>query len=165
MAVLTTMFLFKLLITCLPSFNIISVRSLIHPKGKPFCFPGSTSLPTLIIVFSFQVSNCLWTLDVTVLVIDMKHAEKRTGQFCCCDKDKCEDSLSELGTCNEGECDIVFSVTVSPCTESSSPWPCSVSTVEVKNAENVGNYGYFFHFTTTAQANNVRCTYNSIQLM
>ena len=115
-----------------------------------------------IIAFSFQVANCQWTLDVTVLVTDLKHAEKRNEQFCCCDKDKCVDSLSELGTCVEGECDIVITVTVSPCSESSSPWPCSVSTVEVKNAENFGDYGYFFHFTTTAQANNVRYPYNTI---
>ena len=49
-----------------------------------------------------QVSNCLWTLDVTVLVIDMKHAEQRNGQFCCCDEeDTCAANLTDLGTCEK----------------------------------------------------------------
>ena len=108
--------------------------------------------------FSFQVSNCLWTLNVTVLVIDMKHVEKRNEEFCCCDiKDTyCENSLSELGTCKAGKCDIFFNVTVSPCTESMSPGPCSISTDEEMDAEMFGGIGYLFLFTTTAQANNVR---------
>ena len=73
--------------------------------------------------FSFKVANGLWILDVTVLVIDMKHAEKRNEEFCCCDRKKCEDSLSELGTCKEGKCELLLSATVSPCT---SPAPCSI---------------------------------------
>ena len=113
--------------------------------------------------FTFQVSNCLWTLDVIVLVIDMKHAEKNDdGEYCCCDEKgpmKCKDSLSDLGMCEERKCDVVLNVTVSPCTESSSLWPCSVSTLVVEDAENLSNYGYIFHFTTSAQANKVRYTY------
>ena len=105
------------------------------------------------------MSNCLWTLNVTVLVIDMKHAKKRNYErFCCCDdinKD-CENSLSELGTCEAGNCDIIFNVTVSPCTESTNPGPCSISTDEEMDAETFGGIGYLFVFTTTAQANNVR---------
>ena len=86
-----------------------------------------------------------------MLVIDMKHAEKKDGQFCCCDTDICEDSPSELGTCVEGRCDVLFSVTVSPCTDSTSLGPCSA------DAENSGDYiyGHFFHFITTAQAKKV----------
>ena len=112
--------------------------------------------------FVFQVSNSLWTLDVTVLVIDLKHAEKRNGLLCCCDTDNCEETLSELGTCKERECDIVLSATVSPCTESSSPWPCSVSTDAAEDAEALGDWGYLFHFTTTVQANNVRCIHKQL---
>ena len=101
-----------------------------------------------------QVSNCLWTLDVTVVVIDMKHAAKRNGQFCCCDNsyDPCQNSISELGTCKEGKCDLVLNVTVSPCTEITSPGPCSIFTDEIKNAQ-VGDYGFFFHFTMSSKAN------------
>ena len=116
---------------------------------------------------TFQVSNCLWTLDVTLFVIDMKHADKRNGKFCCCDEkmdNMCEDNLHNLGTCAEGKCDLLLSVTVSPCTESTSPGPCSVSTDEIKKAENIlGDYGLCFHFTTTEKANNVRkcsCIYS-----
>ena len=108
---------------------------------------------------SFQVSNCLWILDVTVLVIDMKHAEMRNGKFCCCDKNKCGNSLSELGMCEEGNCDLLLSATFSPCIESTSPAPCSVFTEVIPNAENFGDYSYFFNFTTTSQANNVRKCY------
>ena len=94
----------------------------------------------------------------------MKHAEKRNGRFCCCDAyDKyCEDSLYELGMCEEGKCDISLHVTVSPCTESSSSGPCSVFTDEIKDANKFGDNGYYFifHFTTTSQANKVRkCLY------
>ena len=103
------------------------------------------------------MSECLWTLDVTVLVIDMKNAAKAYGEFSCCDKGKCAKSLSELGTCGEGRCDLLLSVTVSPCTESTSSAPCSVFTEGIKNAEMFGDYGYYFifHFTTTSQASNV----------
>ena len=94
-----------------------------------------------------------------MLVIDMNHAEKRNGQFCCCDKE-CEDSLSELGTCAEGQCDLLLSVTVSSCTESSNHKVCSIVTDEIMDAKMFGNNGsgYYFisHFTTTSQANNVR---------
>ena len=110
--------------------------------------------------FVFQVSNCLWTLDVTVLVIDLKHTEKRNGQFCCCDDYdwQCEDSLSALGTCEEGQCDLLLNVTVSPCTEVSNHTPCSVFTDEIMDAKMFGDNGYYFifHFTTTSQVNNVR---------
>ena len=111
------------------------------------------------------MSNCLWTLDVTLLVIDMKHAEKTNGHLCCCDVyDKhCVDSLSELGTCEEGNCDRLFNVIVSPCTESTSSGPCSVFTDEIKDANNIGDYGLFFHFTTTSQANNVRKCFYTMQ--
>ena len=106
------------------------------------------------------MSNCLWTLEVTVLMIDLKHAEKRNGEFCCCDDhdDDCKNSLSELEACEEGQCDILLSVTVSPCTEISDHGPCSVYTDEIKNAKIFGDNGYYFilHFTTTSQANNVR---------
>ena len=80
--------------------------------------------------FVFQVSNCLWTLDVTMLVIDMKHAEKRNGKFCCCDEDdnKCENNPDDLGRCNKKKCCILFNVTVSPCTDSASLGACSVFT-------------------------------------
>ena len=108
----------------------------------------------------FQVCNCLWTLDVIVLVIDMKHAEKRNGEFCCCDADQkdCEDSLSALGTCEEGKCDLLLSVTVSPCIESSNHEVCSVVTDEITDAKMFGDNGYYFisHFTTTTQAEIVR---------
>ena len=97
--------------------------------------------------FSFKVSNCLWTLDVTVLVIDMKHAEKRNGEFCCCDKSmQCENSLGELEMC-EGNCDLLLNVTVSPCTESRRPGPCSVFTDEIKDAKKFYEYYFIFHFT------------------
>ena len=105
--------------------------------------------------FSFQVSNCLWTLDVTVLVIDMKHVEKTFGEFCCCDTSECADSLIELGAC-EARCDLLLNVTISPCTESTNPGSCSVITDGITNAQKFGDYGYFFYFTTTSQANNVR---------
>ena len=98
------------------------------------------------------MSNCPWTLDVTVFVIDMKHAEKRGDKFCCCDDgDKdCKDSLSEVGMC-EGNCDLLLNVTVSPCTESLSSGPCSVITDEIKDAENFDEYGFFFHSFFTSQ--------------
>ena len=106
------------------------------------------------------MSNCLWKLDVTVLVTDLKLAEKRNGQFCCCDADDkdCEDSLSELGTCAEGQCDLLLSGTVSPCTEVSNHTPCSVFTDEIMAAKMFGDNGYYFifHLTTTSQANIVR---------
>ena len=107
---------------------------------------------------SFQVSNCLWMLNVTVLVIDMKHAEKRNEEFCCCDiKDTyCENSLIELGMCKVGKCEIFFNVTISSCTESTSPGPCYLSSDEEMDAEKFGDIGYLFLFTTTEQANNVR---------
>ena len=111
--------------------------------------------------FVFQVSNCLWTLDVTVLVIDMKHAEKRNGQFCCCDQDECENDPNNLGICRK-KCDVLFHVTVSPCTDSTSPKPCSVFTDEIEFDRDSDDYiyGYFFHFMTTAQAKKVgKCTY------
>ena len=113
--------------------------------------------------FTFQVSNCLWTLDVVVVVIDMKHTVKRNEKFCCCGVEgmDCVNNKSDLEMCAEGECDVLLSVTVSPCTESSSPWPCSVPTVEEEDAEALGDCGYLFHFTNTAQANNVRYTYTS----
>ena len=107
--------------------------------------------------FFFQVSNSLWTLDVTVLVIDMKHAEKKNGKFCCCDEEdmnKCEDYLNDLGKCRK-KCDILFYVTVSPCTDSTNPGPCSVVTDDIQDAKNIDDYGLCFHFTTTAQARNV----------
>ena len=95
-----------------------------------------------------------------MFVIDMKHAEKREGKFCCCDEkndNMCKDNLHDLGTCNEGKCDLMLNVTVSPCTESTSPGPCSVSTDEIKKPVKIlGDYGLCFHFTTTEQANNVR---------
>ena len=105
----------------------------------------------------FQVSNCLWTLDVTVLVIDIKHAEKKNGQFCCCDDNECEDKLNDLDTCME-KCDLVFNVTVSPCTESSISGPCSLFTDQINNAKKFGDNGYYFifHFTTSSQAKIVR---------
>ena len=109
--------------------------------------------------FMFQVSNCLWELDVTVLVIDMKHAVKRNEEFCCCDDNdnKCRSSLTELMTCKK-DCDMVFNVTVSPCTESTSSGLCSIITEGITNAEKFGDKGYYFifRFTTTSQANNVR---------
>ena len=120
-------------------------------------------------VFFLQVSFSLWTLDVTVLVIDMKHAEKRNGKFCCCDDDHimCQESLNDLGTCEEGNCDIILSVIVSPCTGSGSGtgrhWPCSVSTDEIDDAELFGNNGYYFifHFETKSQPNGVSSDYNA----
>ena len=105
--------------------------------------------------FVFQVSNCQWTLDITVFVIDMKYAEKKDEKFCCCDTDKCEDSLSTLGTC-EKKCDILFHITVAPCTDITNPGPCSVFTDDMQNAENIDDYGFSFHFTTTAPATDVR---------
>ena len=104
------------------------------------------------------MSNCLWTLDVILLVIDMKHAEIDNGEFCCCDNDDdpCTKYLNQLVTCTERRCDILFNVQVSPCEENSSSEPCSLSTDEMKNAENIGDYGLLFHFTTTARANDVR---------
>ena len=88
------------------------------------------------------------------------HADKRNGKFCCCDEKQdnmCEDYLHNLGTCMEGKCDLLLSVTVSPCIESTNPGPCSVSTDEIKKAENIlGDYGLCFHFTTSEKANNVR---------
>ena len=111
------------------------------------------------------MSNCLWTLDVTVVVIDMKHAEKRNGEFCCCDDDydkNCKKSLSELGMCTEGKCDLLLNVTVSPCTESTSSGPCSIITEGITNAEKFGDYRYVFYFTTISQANKVRkCFYTT----
>ena len=106
--------------------------------------------------FSFKVSNCVWTLDVTVLVIDMKHAEKRNGQYCCCDvkENVCENSLNEPGMC-EGNCDLLLNVTASRCTESTRTGPCSVFTDEIKDAKKFHGYYFIFHFTTTSQANNV----------
>ena len=105
--------------------------------------------------FVFQVSSCQWMLDVTVFVIDMKHAKKKDGKFCCCDIDECEDTLSELGTCGK-RCDVLFHVTVSPCTDSTSPGPFSVFTDDIQNAKKLDDYGLCFHFTTTEQANDVR---------
>ena len=114
------------------------------------------------------MSNSQWTLDVTVLVIDMKQVEKKDGEFCCCDAMgmdmDCQESPSEVGTCEVGKCDPLLNVTVAPCTESTSSGPCSVSTVKVKDAETFSDYGYFFQFTTTAQAKNVRYTYSSTTL-
>ena len=97
-----------------------------------------------------------------MFVIDMKHAEKRNEQFCCCDDsyDPCENSLSDLGKCKERKCDVLLKVIVSPCTENTSSGPCSIFTEGITNAEMFGEYGYFFHFTATSQANKVRkCFY------
>ena len=95
-----------------------------------------------------------------MFMIDMEHAEKKAnGDFCCCDKDDtCTADLSQLETCEEGKCDILLNVTVSPCTESTSSGPCSIFTNEIHDAENFGDYiyGYMFYFKTTAQAMKVR---------
>ena len=111
------------------------------------------------------MSICLWTLDVTLLVIDMKRAAKRNGKFYCCDDydNHCKDNLYELETCTKAECDLLLNVTVSPCTESTSSGPCSVFTDEIHDAENFGDYGLFFHFTTTSQANIVRKCFCTLQ--
>ena len=109
--------------------------------------------------FVFQVSNCQWTLDATVLVIDMKLTVKRNEKFCCCgDNDnKCRSSLAELGTCKR-DCDTLFNITISPCSDTASPGPCSVFTDEIKITEKFGNYiyGHLLRFITTAQVNTVR---------
>ena len=98
--------------------------------------------------FLFKVSKCLWTLDETVLVIDMKQAEKIYGELSCCDNyNSCDNSPSELGTCIE-KCDLLLNVTVRPCTECKSLELCFVFNEGITNAKKFGGNGYYLIFTS-----------------
>ena len=106
--------------------------------------------------YFLQVSNCQWTLDVTLHKFELMYNIERSenGKFCCCDDDetcKKDPSDSKLQECPSEECDIYFDVSVTPCNGGMGQGRCSVSTDQIKDMRsNVGDYGYFFRLTTNA---------------
>ena len=97
-----------------------------------------------------QPANCQWLLTVDLhQFINIKNAEIRRAQFCCCDMSDCSEELKNLHSCSDS-CDTSFIISVSHCLIPSS---CLLFTPTQFNSESVLNLLHKYEFVLANASN------------